>query len=591
METRYYTAMQRVASALVCAAALTLITPVNASIGTVDFKTSVDYGAPFEQLNKQTLVQYIRVDRTHSIQSAALACPGNTRISVSITELPDGGGASRELVRETVIYNPRPTAPFIPHCLAQFDQPVTLRSGAKYAIESHRTDAAFEPAADVVTLRRKRFDKPNWYMETSLRGAPPERSSSQLVFALFEVGEPAPRVDKTSANTDAQAAFGAYLQQQAASAPGIGSINFAAGTPPTTPRVLQLRAGESVAQSFKFAGLGGFDKIRFVCTSGSFRADLVHGADPAGGMRFHSNLSVAKLAQPANTCQVSLPSSISGPKYAGDAFTFTLTAGQSGGGLPISQGPSYTASDIYQSGRLYRGGVANNSHNDGRDLLFQVLGNFRVGGDGGKTANGAPVRSALTVENGKTFLFFDNNTYARYTSTGIERGYPKPMPGGWQLPQALQAGGGSAALRWTAPENGRYIAGRSFMFQGKNYTRLQGTVVDAGYPRELPGGWRVPAPFHAHIDAAAGDASLMQHFMFQGDKIIRLEHVNPLAGYPKTIAQEFPALPAKFRKGHFDAATVRGVSLYLFKGSQYQKLHARTGELQGPVRSRSEFPK
>jgi hypothetical protein len=138
----------------------------------------------------------------------------------------------------------------------------------------------------------------------------------------------------------------------------------------------------------------------------------------------------------------------------------------------------------------------------------------------------------------------------------------------WHLGWGAFLTGIDAAL-WRADN------GRIYLFSGSKYVRI--TDVDAGrddgYPRTIAGNWPgLPAAFQAGIDAALWRDSNGKVYLFKGSQYVRFSKVSDGVdpGYPKPIADGWPGLPAAFQSG-IDAALLRESNgkIYFFKGGQY----------------------
>lgn len=174
------------------------------------------------------------------------------------------------------------------------------------------------------------------------------------------------------------------------------------------------------------------------------------------------------------------------------------------------------------------------------------------------------VTAAFTLYNGSTYLFHPDGTYSKTSKgkTGIDSGYPVKMPGGWKGFPSSWYSGINAAL----PYQG---TAKAYMFKGDQYTRLNGTTLDAGYPIAMPGGWqKMPASWNGQVDAALYFPPSGKHYMFKGNEYIRLSGVTVDSGYPAKLPGGWQGMPAEFAKG-IDAATYRNGHAYMIKGDQY----------------------
>ncbi len=123
---------------------------------------------------------------------------------------------------------------------------------------------------------------------------------------------------------------------------------------------------------------------------------------------------------------------------------------------------------------------------------------------------------------GYGIYIFKGNRYYKYKIVNkkkvLQAGYPKVLPGGWQgLPAGFLSGIDAAVYN---PKNKK-----TYFFKGNLYARLTGIKVDAGYPKRLPGGWSgLPATFARDIDAAVyvkgQNGTAGQIILTKGDKYV-----------------------------------------------------------------------
>jgi hypothetical protein len=105
--------------------------------------------------------------------------------------------------------------------------------------------------------------------------------------------------------------------------------------------------------------------------------------------------------------------------------------------------------------------------------------------------------------------FFSGNQYLRLTksTSTVDAGYPKTLPGGWTNWPAHWTGV-DATIRWT---NGAY-----YLFRGTEYLRIPSgsTRVDDGYPRAIAGNW--PGLTWTNIDYVTTFTAERTIYFFKG---------------------------------------------------------------------------
>jgi len=173
------------------------------------------------------------------------------------------------------------------------------------------------------------------------------------------------------------------------------------------------------------------------------------------------------------------------------------------------------------------------------------------------------------LDNNKIYLF-SGNKYVRITDVGAGRddGYPRNIAGNWPgLPAAFQSG--IDAALW------RDSDGAVYLFKGNQYVRFSKVSdgVDAGYPKSIADDWPgLPAAFQTGIDAALLRESNGKIYFFKGNQYVRFSDVSAGvdAGYPKPIAGSWPGLPASFTS-NLGAALMRrdNHKIYFFKGTRH----------------------
>ena len=176
----------------------------------------------------------------------------------------------------------------------------------------------------------------------------------------------------------------------------------------------------------------------------------------------------------------------------------------------------------------------------------------------------AKVTSAITLNNGATYLFYSNGEYSRTSrgSNGFDKGYPTNMPGGWQgLPKQWNKDIDAAvAFQGSA---------KSYMFAGGKYVRLNNVKVDKGYPANMPGGWKnMPNGWGGNVDAAIYFPANKKHYFFKGNEYVRLTGTTVDKGYPARLPGGWIGMPSDFSRG-IDAATTRAGHVYMIKGDKY----------------------
>ncbi len=116
---------------------------------------------------------------------------------------------------------------------------------------------------------------------------------------------------------------------------------------------------------------------------------------------------------------------------------------------------------------------------------------------------------------------------------------------------------------------------KAYLFSGTQYIRY--TDISSGrddnYPRSIADNWPgLPAVFQSGIDAALWRKDNDKLYFFKGNQYVRFSSVSDGvdAGYPRAISGNWPGLPANFNSG-IDAALWRedNDKVYFFKGNQY----------------------
>ena len=148
------------------------------------------------------------------------------------------------------------------------------------------------------------------------------------------------------------------------------------------------------------------------------------------------------------------------------------------------------------------------------------------------------VDAGIYTKTNNKIYFFRNNEYIRVDPNSgwqVDVGYPKPIAGHWSGFPAEFADGVDAAL-WSEPNQ------RIYFFKGAQYIRVNpaaGWAVESGYPKPIAGHWSgFPAEFASGVDSALWSEHNDRIYFFKGTQYIR---VNPSAGwaveagYPKNI--------------------------------------------------------
>ena len=196
------------------------------------------------------------------------------------------------------------------------------------------------------------------------------------------------------------------------------------------------------------------------------------------------------------------------------------------------------------------------------------------------------VTSAITLNNGATYLFYSNGKYSRTSrgKSGFDTGYPMNMPGGWQgLPKSWNNRIDSAvAFQGSA---------KSYMFNGGKYVRLNNVKVDKGYPSNMPGGWKnMPGGWLGNVDAAIYFPANKKHYFFKGNQYVRLTGTTVDKGYPARLPGGWVGMPTDFAVG-IDAATTRAGHTYMIKGDKYIRFTGTKMDRGYPKTIKGNWPK
>ncbi|MBL1093937.1 MULTISPECIES: hemopexin repeat-containing protein [Streptomyces] len=178
----------------------------------------------------------------------------------------------------------------------------------------------------------------------------------------------------------------------------------------------------------------------------------------------------------------------------------------------------------------------------------------------------ARLRTALTLPNSKSYLFFDDDTYHRYDAvTGVREQTNLSVPDNWSgLTHSPDA------FFW-------WGAGKAYAFTGSTYVRYDERAdhVDPDYlppnpPFVLAGNWSgLPAEWESGIDTALnlGNGKI---YLFKGDSYVRYDitadRVDP--DYPLLIDGHWPGL---FVRDLAAALYPGGRFAYFFRDDRYQR--------------------
>ena len=175
-------------------------------------------------------------------------------------------------------------------------------------------------------------------------------------------------------------------------------------------------------------------------------------------------------------------------------------------------------------------------------------------------ARAEPVLDAAVYTNGKTYLF-KGDQYWRLNGKKADAGYHQKL-GRWQgLPRSFLSGI-DAALH--SRQNGK-----TYFFKGDSYIRITGTRVDQGYPRKIAGNWRgLPENFHSDLDAALFRNG--HSYFFKGGQYVRMTGVDMDPGYPRALPGGWQ-LPGSFQAG-ITAAFDDPDKNYFFTETEYAQL-------------------
>lgn len=176
------------------------------------------------------------------------------------------------------------------------------------------------------------------------------------------------------------------------------------------------------------------------------------------------------------------------------------------------------------------------------------------------------LRTAITLPNNKSYLFFDDDTYHRYDAvSGVREQTNLSVRKNWT---GLTHSPG--AFFW-------WGAGKAYAFTGSTYVRYDepGGRIDPEYlppnlPFTLAGNWSgMPDSWHSGIDTALnlGNGKI---YLFKGDSYIRYDITTDRVdnGHPLKIADHWPGV---FRHDLTAALYPGGRYAYFFRGDLYQR--------------------
>ena len=181
-----------------------------------------------------------------------------------------------------------------------------------------------------------------------------------------------------------------------------------------------------------------------------------------------------------------------------------------------------------------------------RTYLFSNIGYFRL--RNGIVEEGYPklmnrwkglpdlflqgIDAALYNSKNRKLYFFKGNQYVRLSGRTVEKGYPASIGKHWKgLPIKFRSNLDAAIFR----------AGRAYFFKGGEYVRFSATKsgqkMDAGYPKKLPGGWKLPGKYRATLDAALHHPRFKKNYFFRGRQYVRLTDTRLDKGYPQSLTK------------------------------------------------------
>ncbi|MCP3930051.1 MAG: hypothetical protein GY705_13235 [Bacteroidetes bacterium] len=172
--------------------------------------------------------------------------------------------------------------------------------------------------------------------------------------------------------------------------------------------------------------------------------------------------------------------------------------------------------------------------------------------------------AAFHLEKENKNYFFQQKVYLRLSNNKVDLGYPTKIQNGWKdLPQYWNTGI-DAALRCEPTR-------MTTFFKGREYFTIQNGNPVATFPKKLPGEFKnLPRYFHSNIDAAVCLSSNQRMYLFKGNQYVRIKNNKVEQGYPKKLPGEFKLLPKEFCSD-IDAALHHNGDIFFYKNGQYAK--------------------
>ncbi|WP_113704775.1 phage tail tip lysozyme [Nonomuraea lactucae] len=136
------------------------------------------------------------------------------------------------------------------------------------------------------------------------------------------------------------------------------------------------------------------------------------------------------------------------------------------------------------------------------------------------------------------------------------------------------------------------INGRAYFFKGSNYVRYNLETNDSDQTiASISLGWKqLPPLFQKDLDAVVNFGNGYAYF-FKNDLCVRYDILTDSVVGPRKISDSWPAMPADFRNGDFDAVVNWGNGYaYFFKNDLYVRYDIRTDSVAGPQRVWDYWP-
>ncbi|MGW1680265.1 hemopexin repeat-containing protein [Saccharopolyspora sp. NPDC002376] len=176
------------------------------------------------------------------------------------------------------------------------------------------------------------------------------------------------------------------------------------------------------------------------------------------------------------------------------------------------------------------------------------------------------LRTAITLPNNKSYLFFDDDTYHRYDAvSGVREQTNLSVPDNW------------TGLAHTPDAFFWWGAGKAYAFTGANYVRydVPSDRIDPEYlppnpPFALAGNWKgLPSAWASGIDTALNLGNGKVYF-FKNDQYIRYDVTADCvdAGYPLFTADQWHGM---FTRDLTAALYSGGRYAYIFRDDRYQR--------------------